>query len=610
MSCNCAGLPTSFDRFREIWHVDFEFRFDENNLPVPVAMFAKEHRTGTEIAMRQPQLVATKRAPFDTGPESLVVAFSIVAELTCFHVLGWPRPRNALCTYFETSAAINGADIVGLTEKRPSLLEACDLFAIPHMEKERKQHVRDIIINNANYSEDQWGEIDDYNRDDVLLTIPLLEALAPSIDVPAALFRGRYAAAVADMEVRGLPVDADYVHELAAQWQVLRLFYIRRDDEFGLYDDDGSFCEDRFEALIKAHNWTWPRTPTGRLTLDSRTIGKQVKPHPELRRLQKLRDQIAELRLGAFVNTIGADGMSRCPIMPLWTRSGRNQPRGRDKVFLLSLPSWVHGVIKPKPGWGVALLDWSAQEIGIAAGLSGDPALIEDFRSGDPHMKFAIRAGLAPAWATKDSPGYRAVRDAVKPLSLGVNYGMSKYGAAAQSGKSLLWAANMLASHRHAYPVFTQWQHDTVTQALFDQRIVSALGWPMAVHAETSKRTLLNFPAQAGGADCMRLAAIAAYEAGIRIAAPVHDAFWITAPLAELDDAITTMTKIMIRAGNAITGGLDIPVEVSAVVRSPQCLGDVRKSDAKGQAMWTEIRNLVRSGELHRGAEMRDAVHA
>ena len=156
----------------------------------------------------------------------------------------------------------------------------------------------------------------------------------------------------------------------------------------------------------------------------------------------------------------------------------------------------------------------------------------------------------------------------------------------------------MLASYRHAYPVLIQWQHDTVVQAQFDQRIVSPLGWPMAVHAGTKRRTLLNYPEQAGGADCMRLAAIAATEAGIRIVAIVHDAFWITAPLPELDDAIETMKRLMVRASNVITGGLDIPVEVSAVVRFPQCLGDVRAPDAKGQAMWNEIRGLVRGGAL------------
>src|SRR4029077_10535707 len=106
--------------------------------------------------------------------------------------------------------------------------------------------------------------------------------------------------------------------------------------------------------------------------------------------------------------------------------------------------------------------------------------------------------------------------------------------------------------------------------------------------AATSKRTLMNYLHQAGGADMMRLAAIAGYEAGIKIIAPVHDAFWIMAPLSELDDAIATMSALMVRAGRAVAG-IDIPVEVAAVVRWPQCLGDMRKPDAKGQAMWLEI---------------------
>ena len=34
-------------------------------------------------------------------------------------------------------------------------------------------------------------------------------------------------------------------------WQALRMFYIKRDDEFGLYDERGSFKQDRFLALIE-----------------------------------------------------------------------------------------------------------------------------------------------------------------------------------------------------------------------------------------------------------------------------------------------------------------------------------------------------------------------
>jgi hypothetical protein len=70
MSCNSAGLPLSFNRFREIQQIDFEFRQDRNHLPVPAALFVKEQRTGVELGpFNREQLLAMRRAPFDTGPD-------------------------------------------------------------------------------------------------------------------------------------------------------------------------------------------------------------------------------------------------------------------------------------------------------------------------------------------------------------------------------------------------------------------------------------------------------------------------------------------------------------------------------------------------------------
>ena len=57
------------------------------------------------------------------------------------------------------------------------------------------------------------------------------------------------------MKSRGLPINIEYVDELAANWQALRMHYIRRDDHFGLYDGNGSFHEDRLEALVTARGW-------------------------------------------------------------------------------------------------------------------------------------------------------------------------------------------------------------------------------------------------------------------------------------------------------------------------------------------------------------------
>lgn len=130
-------------------------------------------------------------------------------------------------------------------------------------------------------------------------------------------------------------------------------------------------------------------------------------------------------------------------------------------------------------------------------------------------------------------------------------------------------------------------------QAKFDRVIHSPFGWPQHVTGETSTRALLNFPAQAGGADMMRITAIAATEAGIQIAAPVHDAFWVLCPIRELDTTIERMKDIMQRAAVAVTGGLPVNASIEAKVLWPHCLGDVRKDDEKGQKMWREVNDLI-----------------
>jgi DNA polymerase I len=217
--------------------------------------------------------------------------------------------------------------------------------------------------------------------------------------------------------------------------------------------------------------------------------------------------------------------------------------------------------------------------------------MIADFLSGDPHLGLAIRTGLAPADATKDSHG--AIRKMIKPVSLGIPYGITEYGIARKSGKSRRWSREVLAAVRHKYRVYFEWQTGVVTQAIFDRRIASPLGFPMAVHQDTSLRTIKNYLHQAGGADMLRLSAVAGAAAGIINIAPVHDSLWIMAPLKELDDAIATMASLMVRSSAVVTGGLEIPVEVSAKVCWPNCLGDVRRNDDKGQALWLEIKELV-----------------
>ena len=588
-------------RFRTIWHVDFEFGEDANHLPVPRCMYAFEEHSGRSIFLWGVELRKLKRAPFDVGADSLMVAYAANAELSCFAALSWPFPVNVLDLYVEVSMLTNGSKLwpppvpEGKQPRkgRPRLPEALELFGLPAMSIADKDEMIAIIIGHTEteYTPTQRIAIESYNKRDVEETVALIGKVWPAIDLPRALMRGRFMGVVALMERVGLPIDWEYFARLLEVWPEIRMHYIRRDDVFHLYDEEGSFVEQRLWDLIEMMGWDWPRTPTGRYELKMKTLGKQARRYPELLPLVQLRDCVAELRIGKLANTIGSDGHSRCPLLPFWTKTGRCQPSAKDKIFLPALPTWLHGIIKPPPGMALVEFDFKAEEVGIMAAASNDPAMISDYTSGDPYLQFAIRSQLAPADATKNS--HRPMRDTCKPIVLGQNYGMTPYGISAATGKSLEWSRDVHARHRRVYRIFHQWLGDTVAQARFDESISSPYGWTQTITSDTKTRSIMNFPAQAAGADLMRLVSIAACESGLTVAAPVHDAFWVLTPISELDATIERMTEIMTKTSTILTGGLPIGVEVAAVVCWPNCLGDVRKNDAKGQAMWKEIRGLV-----------------
>jgi hypothetical protein len=189
-------------RFRELWGWDAEFSQDENHRPAPVTLFAKEMRSGRTIRMQRRDLLLATRLPFGGEPDTAVESYAAVAELTTCLSAGIELPVHVICTFTETIAAVNGLDIPGIGEKRPSLLEACDLYGVPHMDADRKRAMRDLILAKGpdGFSDDELRQAEDYNQDDTLTDLALFEKLVPTMDVPRALHRGRYLKAVAAVE--------------------------------------------------------------------------------------------------------------------------------------------------------------------------------------------------------------------------------------------------------------------------------------------------------------------------------------------------------------------------------------------------------------------------
>jgi DNA polymerase I len=129
---------------------------------------------------------------------------------------------------------------------------------------------------------------------------------------------------------------------------------------------------------------------------------------------------------------------------------------------------------------------------------------------------------------------------------------------------SLAQAIDVLRRMRATFSTFFTWSDTFAYRGLCAAPLWSPLGWRFWPQYwkddDPPDRTCRNFPVQSTGADIMRISAIRALEAGIRIYAIVHDEFVIEAPDGDIDQAVETMGEIMMKATEDIVG-VSIPVD-------------------------------------------------
>jgi len=199
---------------------------------------------------------------------------------------------------------------------------------------------------------------------------------------------------------------------------------------------------------------------------------------------------------------VGRHGRNRTILSAFRSRTGRNQPSNAKYVFGPS--TWLRGLIKPPPGHGIAYVDWSQQEFGIAAALSGDVVMQQAYISGDPYLAFAKQAGAAPVDATKATHG--PMREVFKACVLAVLYGMEALSLALRIAQPTIMARDLLRAFRETYRTFWRWSDAVVDYAMLTGSLHTVFGWHVHVGENPNPRSLRNFPMQANGAEMLRLA--------------------------------------------------------------------------------------------------------
>jgi DNA polymerase I len=576
-----AGKPAF--SFGEVWKADFEFQLD-GGLHLPLCMVAQEHYTGKEIRLWRDELQALKTAPWNIS-DSCFVAFVTSAELNCFIALGWPLPEHVLDLAQEHKLSINydgGKEQVGW-----SLVKALIHHGLTHLMADEKSAMIDLILSNKEYTSEEKISILEYCAADVTALGPLLDKMLPNIDLPRAIgFRGRYMKAVARMESNGVPFDTLTYEAILSRLPEVKLQLIESGDIATQSYEKGSFNHKLFGEFLARQGLEWDKTPSGLWKMDADYVKVRANGFPLLRDFHELQTTLTLMR--GFSNADNrrsrrlmpsTDGMIRCSLWPFGSITCRNTPKAAQFIFGPS--TWLRGLIKPPAGYSVAYIDWTSQEFAIAAGLSGDAQMIEDYQSGDVYTAFAISAGLLKKGETNED-----IRNSCKQIVLGMAYGKWWYSIARDANISENLAKRLYDSNKLIYKTFWHWLGRVMATAQETRYIDTKYGWRQIITHTTNERAMMNYPMQGNGASMMQLAAIGATEAGIHVCCPVHDAFLIMARTENIEAEIARMRHIMRDASIKICG-----FEVRSEFKTfsyPE-----RYSDKRGISMWSKIMKLI-----------------
>ena len=326
--------------FNRIVVLDFEYEIDPGDLPrvlclVAYVLDSNLQHIGT-IRLWRGEFGPTP--PFDVGPDTLFVAYSAWAELTCFLVLGWRFPTYVYdlhTAYLATSNLLLPYNPDETRKKdRKSLSYACRAYGIEGWENIDKPEMAKAI------GEGRWREygreaVLQYNEEDACNSAKLLRkqltgyGRRPPIDPRLVIHWSDYSAkSVALIQAKGMPIDMLLWYLVQENKAAVIAALIRRFDpsqgsEYPIYSPDGEWSATRFAYWLVSENISaWPRLDSGALQLDGDAFRLMYGVHPAIEGLHALRDS-----LGVIVRAkipIGKDGRNRPSLFPFGTATGRN----------------------------------------------------------------------------------------------------------------------------------------------------------------------------------------------------------------------------------------------------------------------------------------------
>jgi DNA polymerase-1 len=388
---------------------------------------------------------------------------------------------------------------------------------------------------------------------------------------------------LAEMEMRGVKLDVDYLREMSRQLHEQLSALEREIQEMVGYPFNVNSTQQLSDALFIKLGLSAQgirKTESGHYSTSADVLEKLRGQHPviglilEHRELSKLKSTYVDA-LPLLVNK--RTGRVHTSYNQTGTVTGRlssSDPNLQNIPVRTDVGREVRRAFVAEEGSVLLAADYSQVELRILAHISQDKGLLDAFRRGeDIHASTAATIFGVPLDQVT-----REMRRVAKMINFGLSYGMSSYGLAQRTGLSQKEADHFIKTYFVNYPKVKVYmekikreaaQRGYVETLLHRRRYFPELQRPNVAGSlkRAAEREAINMPIQGSSADIIKIAMIrlhrALKERGLRsgMILQVHDELVLEVPEGELGVVAPLVKSIMEGAFQ-----LDAPLKVDMKV--------------------------------------------
>ncbi len=523
----------------------------------------------------------------DANKDAVFVAHSAVAEMKYLIRLGMPIPDRWYDTMLAERWLVNSP-----LHPEVNLIKSLERHRLSHLTPLEKKEIREKILHlDFNFGDShEMAEITEYCMQDCRACAALFQRQRSVTENRGCLdscmsWWALYLRAVAKMELRGIPIDVPTYHKITENWGEIREKLTAEINAVAPVMNLSGINRTAFRVFCKSNRIPLPRKYDKaarkiRFSVENEALKEIEHCHSLIPKIRETQKTLVALRNNQMVMDAEKE-RHYFSVGPFGTITGRNASR----QFLFSRAKWMRFLVVPESQDHVLVnVDYSAQEIGVAAALSNDSAMKAMYEKDDPHMAFAELARAVPEGATKDN--FPDIRKKYKTVNLGVLYGLTPNGTAHRLGIPINEAEQLHQTHQRLFPAFWEWSEQRVITAMNRGSIRTRLGWRCLVPPGSNARTWANWPMQATGADIMRITIMYMEKEGLTVLAPIHDGFLLSCHRDEID---AMKEKVNFACRTAVEHALP-----NFKLRWTVDIHEERYMDSDGLPLWERIQDLIR----------------